>query len=137
MIIESQSIYNTECPKMYRKSVLHLLKRTWNMRVSRAVQIFGNIWNAPVHNLSMIIRDTDCLPESLEGIVWVHQWVYNIVHDHKPASWGSVLGEAVPSVHKYGQVVIPSKGKYFQIFLKIFSYLGILYAWITASVMLI
>ena len=52
--------------------------------------------------------------------------MYNVVHDHKPASWGSVLGEAVPSVHKYGQVVIPKKAKKMNI-CRILSYLSIVY----------
>ena len=37
--------WSGECPKIYRKSVLNLLRRIWNMRVD-AVQVCSNIWNA-------------------------------------------------------------------------------------------
>ena len=39
----------TECPKIYRKSVLHLLKYTTNFTKADAVQICGKFWDTQYH----------------------------------------------------------------------------------------
>ena len=41
----------TECPKIYRKSVLHLLKYTTNLYNTNAVQICGKFWETQYNNL--------------------------------------------------------------------------------------
>lgn len=46
-------------------------------------------------------------PESLEGIVGVHEGMDDVVHDHKPATGSSMVSVAVPDIDHDTDVMVP------------------------------
>jgi hypothetical protein len=58
-------------------------------------------------SIAMITFDNQCLLESLDCIVAVHECMHAVVHHHEPATGGGELYIGVPSEPEDSHVVVP------------------------------